>query len=183
MRTTVLVIGKRFCGPPRSGNGGYACGRVANLLLGCCKVRLKAPPPLDVELRAETMEREARLFDGSALIAEAQLSPLDLLPLRPPVLRRPLTPRSTWASRTASSRAASCVGPSALPGMVCESFLGRCPRDRSSRHRGFLTRRSTTVQETCFRSSSGLHSTARVGFPYRRCRRKGPGPSESCPSE
>jgi len=80
MRSTVLVIDKRFCGPPRSGNGGYACGRLGNLLLGCCKVRLKAPPPLDVELRAETMEREARLFDGSALIAQAQLSPLDLLP-------------------------------------------------------------------------------------------------------
>src|SRR4051794_3667659 len=147
MRTTVLVIDKRFCGPPRSGNGGYACGRLANLLLGCCKVRLKAPPPLDVELRAETMEREARLFNGAALIAEAQLSPLDLLPPPAPSFAEASEPRRpTWASRTASFRAASCVGPSALPGMVCESFLGRCPRDRSSRHRGFLTRRSTTGQ-------------------------------------
>ena len=27
--TDSLVIPSRFCGPPGSGNGGYACGRIA----------------------------------------------------------------------------------------------------------------------------------------------------------
>jgi hypothetical protein len=42
-----IVIDKRFCGPPNSGNGGYVCGVVARHIEGSAEVTLRAPPPLD----------------------------------------------------------------------------------------------------------------------------------------
>jgi hypothetical protein len=71
-------IVERFCGPPRSGNGGYTCGRVAAHLQGPVAVRLKAPPPLLTALRLESTDGAARLFHAEALIAEARRVPLDL---------------------------------------------------------------------------------------------------------
>jgi hypothetical protein len=41
-----LVIARRFCGPPNSGNGGYVCGRVAAHIPGSASVRLKTATPL-----------------------------------------------------------------------------------------------------------------------------------------
>ncbi len=71
-------IEERFCGPPRSGNGGYVCGRVAARLPGPVAVRLKAPPPLRTALRLESGATDARLYDGTTLIAEARCATLDL---------------------------------------------------------------------------------------------------------
>lgn len=71
-----ITIDARFCGPPRSGNGGYVCGLVATRLGGPVAVRLKAPPPIARPLRIEAGERGARLLDGETVIAEAQARPL-----------------------------------------------------------------------------------------------------------
>ncbi len=78
MHTEFFEISSRFCGPPRSGNGGYTCGRLAKQLRGSAVVRLKAPPPLNTELRLESTEQEARLYSGATMIGEAKLAPLDL---------------------------------------------------------------------------------------------------------
>jgi hypothetical protein len=73
-----LTIPARFCGPPGSGNGGYACGRLAACVDGPVTVTLRRPPPLATPL---IVERDgagsARVHDGSTLIAEAapQASP------------------------------------------------------------------------------------------------------------
>jgi len=80
MTSELLVISSRFCGPPKSGNGGYVCGRVAAHIRGPSSVRLKAPPPLETELRIEASESEARLLHGSDVIAEAKAAALDLAP-------------------------------------------------------------------------------------------------------
>jgi hypothetical protein len=72
MITETICISARFCGPPQSGNGGYVCGRLADFLKGPAAVRLKAPPPLEVALRVEADENNARLFQGPMLIAEAR---------------------------------------------------------------------------------------------------------------
>ncbi len=45
-----LVIEKRFCGPPGSANGGYACGLVAGYIDGDAEITLLAPPPLGQRL-------------------------------------------------------------------------------------------------------------------------------------
>lgn len=67
-----ITIDERFCGPPRSGNGGYVCGRVAAGLGRAATVRLKAPPPIGRPLRLERIDAGARLVDGEAVVAEAR---------------------------------------------------------------------------------------------------------------
>ena len=49
---TSIIINKRYCGPPNSGNGGYVCGRLARHIAGGAEVTLRAPPPLDKPLDA-----------------------------------------------------------------------------------------------------------------------------------
>jgi hypothetical protein len=81
VNTEYLEIPKRFCGPPKSGNGGYVCGLLARHLTGTVVVRLKAPPPLNTPLRLEWTNDSARLLHESAVLAEAKSSEL---PLQPP---------------------------------------------------------------------------------------------------
>jgi hypothetical protein len=45
-----VVIEKRFCGPPKSANGGYICGLLAAHIDGHAEITLLAPPPLDQRL-------------------------------------------------------------------------------------------------------------------------------------
>lgn len=78
MHVELFQIADRFRGPPRSGNGGYTCGRIAAHLSGTVAVRLKAPAPLNVELRLESTADEARLFHDTMLIGEARRSQVDL---------------------------------------------------------------------------------------------------------
>lgn len=74
-----MLIARRFCGPPRSGNGGYVAGTLAaQLPPGAVAVRLKAPPPLETKLRVEATRDVARVFDGDVLIAEARPAQLDV---------------------------------------------------------------------------------------------------------
>ena len=64
MHEEFFEITQRFCGPPRSGNGGYVAGRIARHLPGSVAVRLTAPPPLGSRLRLTSSDEEARLFEG-----------------------------------------------------------------------------------------------------------------------
>lgn len=84
MQTERFQIEERFRGPPRSGNGGYVCGRIARHLSGAVAARLKAPPPLGTDLRLESSSEEARLFHGDLLIGEARVAQLDLQAPMPP---------------------------------------------------------------------------------------------------
>jgi hypothetical protein len=74
-----IVIAQRFCGPPRSANGGYLCGRLAALAEGIVTVRLRVPPPLDVPMQP-TRSDDGRLFlhAGDVLVAEAEPAELSL---------------------------------------------------------------------------------------------------------
>jgi hypothetical protein len=84
MQLDLVQISERFCGPPRSGNGGYVCGLMARHLSGTVSARLKAPPPLDTELRLESAPEHARLFHGDVLIGEAKTSVLEMQVPAPP---------------------------------------------------------------------------------------------------
>ena len=84
MTAETFVISSRYCGPPKSGNGGYVCGRVAAAIGGGAAVRLMAPPPLETELRLEKSEGAAKLLHGSIVIAEAKAASVDLAPPRTP---------------------------------------------------------------------------------------------------
>ncbi len=62
-----IIIERRFCGPPDSGNGGYTCGRLANYVDGTAEVTLLRPPPLERPLGIERREGGmVRLSDVSA---------------------------------------------------------------------------------------------------------------------
>lgn len=75
-----FVISSRFCGPPKSGNGGYVCGRVAAAIESAASVRLMAPPPLETELRIETSEGVVTLLHESNVIAVAKAAAVDVAP-------------------------------------------------------------------------------------------------------
>jgi hypothetical protein len=70
-----LVIAERFCGPPTSANGGYACGLVARFLDGPAQVTLRSPPPLGRPLDLRRGGQGVSLWDDEVLVAEAQAGP------------------------------------------------------------------------------------------------------------
>ena len=71
-----FVVAPRFCGPPRSGNGGYVAGRLASFVAasgGAVEVTLRRPPPIGVRLEVTDADGGMRLFAGTqTLIAEAK---------------------------------------------------------------------------------------------------------------
>ncbi len=76
---TSIVIDRRYCGPPNSGNGGYVCGRLARHIRGGAEVTLRAPPPLDKQLDIVAMdEGRFELHDGATVVATAQPASVEL---------------------------------------------------------------------------------------------------------
>ena len=69
----LLVISRRFRGPPTSGNGGYTCGMLAAAASKPVEVRLIRPPPLDRTLEiVEDRETSGLLLkDGAEVVASA----------------------------------------------------------------------------------------------------------------
>ncbi len=77
-----LVIPRRFCGPPVSGNGGYSAGTLAELLPNsverddawpAIEVTLRRPPPLDRPLQVHIDGARAAADDGGERILDARL--------------------------------------------------------------------------------------------------------------
>jgi hypothetical protein len=75
---TSIVIGKRFCGPPRSANGGYACGLLAAHIDGHAEITLLAPPPLDQRLDIVAGERGVELRKEATALARGRKVHIDL---------------------------------------------------------------------------------------------------------
>src|SRR5690242_7380491 len=69
---TSVVIDKRFCGPPNSGNGGYVCGLLAAHLDADAEVTLLAPPPLDERLDIVTGDQGVELWKDETILARAR---------------------------------------------------------------------------------------------------------------
>lgn len=70
-----VVIERRYCGPPSSGNGGYTAGLAAAPLLAlgprAVEVTLRVPPPLDRPLARHLEGPRSVLLDGDTVVAEA----------------------------------------------------------------------------------------------------------------
>jgi hypothetical protein len=74
-----VAIPRRFNGPPDSGNGGYSCGVIGTQLDALAvEVTLRAPPPLERELRLEKRDGALAALDGDSVVAEARTSDLGL---------------------------------------------------------------------------------------------------------
>lgn len=75
-----IVIGRRFRGPPQSGNGGYVCGVLAGAAGFPLAVRLLRPPPLDqpLEIREDPDNSRILLMNGEELLASGVPKALEL---------------------------------------------------------------------------------------------------------
>ncbi len=73
MRTDHVIIDAQFRGPPRSGNGGYAAGIVAEGVDGAAEVTLRVPPPIGRPLTRRSDGMSSQLFDGDVLVGEGQI--------------------------------------------------------------------------------------------------------------
>ncbi len=79
-----IVFDRRFRGPLTSANGGYAAGRLAQLVdAPSVEVTLRLPPPLERPLAVRREGERALLVDGDALVAEAVPAVLELEPPDP----------------------------------------------------------------------------------------------------
>jgi len=75
---TSIVIEQRFCGPPKSANGGYVCGLLAAHIDGDAEITLLAPPPLGQRLDIVADERGVELRKDETTLAKGRSVRLDL---------------------------------------------------------------------------------------------------------
>ena len=94
----ILVISRRFRGPPTSGNGGYTCGMLAAAAAKPVEVRLIRPPPLDVPLEIvnDAATGGLMLKDGAEAVATATPKHFDLEVPRPPSYEQALAAVSNY---------------------------------------------------------------------------------------
>jgi hypothetical protein len=74
MSPQTISIEERFRGPPRSANGGYACGRIAAFIDGIAQVSLWRPPPLDKPMDVVKTKKGVEVYDDDKLIASGSSS-------------------------------------------------------------------------------------------------------------
>ena len=120
-----LTISPRFCGPSRSGNGGYVCGRIARHVAGPATVRLLVPPPLDTELRIEASVDVVSLRAGDTLVGEGRSATLDLdLPMPPSFADAVIAAQSYLGFTTHSFPRCFVCGPKRQKGDGLRIFAG-----------------------------------------------------------
>ncbi len=146
----MLVIGRRFCGPPASGNGGYTAGMLAAAAAKPVEVRLMQPPPLDtpLEILDDPETSGLLLKNGEEMIASCEGQDLRARGAEAAVLRartcggeqvrgipRPQLPRlfrlrtgPGARRRHAHLRVAHRRDGSLRGGLAAESYACRCGR-------------------------------------------------------
>jgi hypothetical protein len=94
----LLVISRRFRGPPTSGNGGYTCGMLAAASSKPVEVRLIKPPPLDkrLEIVDDLVTGGLKLVDGVDVVATATPKGFELEVPKPPTYARALAAVSDY---------------------------------------------------------------------------------------
>jgi hypothetical protein len=113
--TADLLVPRRFCGPPSSGNGGWTAGALAALIDHDCpddrarswptiRVALRQPPPLDTPMTVSDEGGSTVASTGGAVVARADVVGEDV----PAV--EPVTAAEARAAR------------SAYPGLVSHPF-------------------------------------------------------------
>jgi hypothetical protein len=83
-----LIIERRFCGPPTSGNGGYTCGILANYIGYPAEVTLLIPPPLEAPLTVKQENGQYILSDGDVVVARGISTTVDMKVPHPPTMEQ-----------------------------------------------------------------------------------------------
>lgn len=98
MAVSNLVVHTRFNGPPNSGNGGYVCGLVGNLIDGDAEVMLRQPPPLAKPLAVSYDDGGVvRLLDGQTVVAIGRPAEWSLAIPAPPTMEEAVAAASRYA--------------------------------------------------------------------------------------
>lgn len=89
-----LLVPRRFCGPPSSGNGGWTAGALAGLVEHDCpdnradawpaiRVALRRPPPLDTPMPVTVVDGSTEASLGGEVVARATLGDTDPVVVEP----------------------------------------------------------------------------------------------------
>ena len=131
---TSIIIDKRYCGPPNSGNGGYVCGRLARHIPGGAEVTLRAPPPLDKQLDVvATDDGLWELRDGATVVATGRPASVELTRLETASFDEALCSRAADAGQATRASAAdvfrvrSCKGAGRWPAHFCRTAGASIP--------------------------------------------------------
>jgi hypothetical protein len=126
-----ILIDRRFCGPPDSGNGGYTCGRLAAFVEGPALVRLQVPPPLGVELTVRKAAGGVELVHGASVVAWARASEVSLqVPAAPAYEEAEAAARGYRGFQSHPFPTCFVCGPGRGPGDGLRVFAGPLGRDK-----------------------------------------------------
>lgn len=111
-----LYVPARFNGPRESGQGGYTAGLIAMRMGELAEVSLRAPIPLDRELKLTEHDHGGiDVHDGETLVAEAKPRELELEVPEPVGIEEARAASARYrACPTASSATASSAGSAAM---------------------------------------------------------------------
>ncbi|UPK24874.1 PaaI family thioesterase [Bradyrhizobium sp. 195] len=132
---TEIIIDKRYCGPPNSGNGGYVCGRLARHIPGPAEVTLRAPPPLNTPLTAvATGDGIWELCHGGKAVATARAASVELAQIETATLPEARVAELLALSRPHEHPLPHCFvcGPSRTKGDGLRIFAGPLRRHAQS---------------------------------------------------
>lgn len=106
-RVSELIVPARFCGPPRSANGGWTSGALAALLRGVpappIEVTLRVPPPLDTPMPVTAAVTEESAGDVGRVVARHAGSTVAEARLAAEAEIEPVPPVSADAARAAEA--------------------------------------------------------------------------------
>lgn len=121
-----VVIARRFCGPPTTGNGGYSAGLLAREFGGSVEVTLRKPPPLERALEVRAQGSALELREGDELVAEARSAHLELdVPDAPTFERARELSEKYVGFATHPFPTCFVCGPERAPGDGLRIFAGR----------------------------------------------------------
>lgn len=83
-----LLVPRRFCGPPSSGNGGWTAGALAALVgeggpWPAVAVSLRRPPPLDTPMAVSVRDGVTEATHGEHVVAQAEVVDADVAVVEP----------------------------------------------------------------------------------------------------
>ncbi len=134
-----ITIDERFCGPPKSGNGGYVCGLLAGHIDGrSAEITLRAPPPLGRPLDiVPGADGAVELRDGDRILATGRPSQLDIpnIPIASYAEAEDAVRRTPFDAGNHSLPMCFVCGPARAPGDGLRIFAGPL-RPRAGRRTG-----------------------------------------------
>jgi hypothetical protein len=124
-----VIFEPRFCGPPGTANGGFACGAIAATRGGSAEVTLRRPIPLGRRLTVRpATDGTLAVLDGDTTLAEARPAGGESfgVPAVSAELARSVAGRAAYYADPAFPRCFVC-GPDRAPGDGLRIFPGPVP--------------------------------------------------------